>query len=278
MWRTTLISSSHVIVRSPSPSTHGYGACPHLHRGYTERYVGCTDGYHLGQHRMPPGKREIYQTDINVPFIVSGPGIAPHSTIDGMSANYDFAPTWAQLAGATPSPTAPPIDGKSLVPLMLGNAKTIRTYTLQEGYQSCEAGHGEGHSCGVRAPSGPSPPPAPPTPFACAAKKGQFCPHPGKKCGPGQKLNGIGTNQTLAACEALCLATKGCDCVEYTPHPGGGGHTGQHRCKLSSGVTTLEDDTRHDVCKSRTTGNSCRVHPIDRSLLFSATLPDPDIW
>lgn len=114
--------------------------------------IRCADGYHLGQHRMPPGKREIYQTDINVPLIVSGPGIAPHSTVDGMSANYDFAPTWAELAGAKPSPTAPPIDGKSLVPLMRGETKTIRTYTLQEGYQSCEAGHGEGRSCAVKAP------------------------------------------------------------------------------------------------------------------------------
>lgn len=208
------------------------------------------DGYHLGQHRMPPGKREIFQHDINVPFIVSGPGIAPFSTVDGMSANYDFAPTWAELAGATPSSTAPPIDGKSLVPLMLGKAKTIRTYTLQEGYQSCEAGHGEGHSCSVKVPGGsgpPPPPPAPPTPFACTAKQGQFCPHPGRKCGPGHRLNGEGTSQTLAACEALCLATKGCDCLEYTPHPSG---PGEHRCKLSSGVTTLEDFGSHDVCKS----------------------------
>lgn len=199
---------------------------------------------------MPPGKREIYQTDINVPFIVSGPGIAPKSTVDGMSANYDFAPTWAELAGATPSATAPPIDGKSLVPLLLGKAKVIRTYTLQEGYQSCEAGHGEGRSCGVKAPSGPPSPPAPPTPFACAAKKGQFCRHPGKKCGVGHMLNGRGTNQTIVACEALCLETKGCDCIEYTPDPEHGPNHGQHRCKLSSGVTTLEDFPGHDVCKS----------------------------
>ena len=160
---------------------------------------------------MPPGKREVFQHDINVPFIVSGPGITPKATIEGMAANYDFAATWAELAGATPFASAPPMDGKSLVPLMLGKAKTIRTYTLQEGYQSCEAGHGEGHTCGVRAPGGgPSPPapPGPPTPFACAAAKGQFCPHPGKKCGAGEHLNGKGTNETLAACQALCLAAE----------------------------------------------------------------------
>ena len=35
------------------------------------------------------------------------------------------------------------MDGKSIVPLLLGKAATVRTFTLQEGYQSCEAGHGE---------------------------------------------------------------------------------------------------------------------------------------
>jgi N-acetylglucosamine-6-sulfatase len=39
-------------------------------------FFSCDNGYHLGQHRMPPGKREVYQHDINVPLIVSGPGIA----------------------------------------------------------------------------------------------------------------------------------------------------------------------------------------------------------
>ena len=52
---------------------------------------------------MPPGKREIYQHDIQVPLIVSGPGIKPQSTVAGMAANYDLAATWAALAGATPS-------------------------------------------------------------------------------------------------------------------------------------------------------------------------------
>ena len=40
---------------------------------------------------------------IQVPLIVSGPGIKPQSTVAGMAANYDLAATWAALAGATPS-------------------------------------------------------------------------------------------------------------------------------------------------------------------------------
>ena len=38
---------------------------------------------------------------------------------------------------------APAMDGKSILPMLLGKVATVRTYTLQEGYQSCEAGHGE---------------------------------------------------------------------------------------------------------------------------------------
>ena len=49
--------------------------------------------------------------------------------------------------------SAQPHDGRSLVPLLRGGggeavaAAWPRTYTLQEGYESCEAGHGEGKAC-----------------------------------------------------------------------------------------------------------------------------------
>lgn len=175
-------------------------------------FFTCDNGYHLGQHRMPPGKREVFQHDINVPFIVSGPGIVAKSTMNGMAANYDLAATWAALGGATPSASAPLVDGKSLVPLLLGKALTVRTYTLQEGYQSCEAGHGEGRTCGVRAPHGPPSPPGPPlpptpsAPFACNATKGKFCAHPGSSCDNGKRLNGGGGDEALAACQvAICI-------------------------------------------------------------------------
>jgi hypothetical protein len=69
---------------------------------------------------------------------------------------------------------APPIDGKSLLPMLLGEGGPVRTYTLQEGYQSCEAGHGEGRACSRKGPRPPpGPPPPPPTPFACTAAAGE---------------------------------------------------------------------------------------------------------
>lgn len=125
-------------------------------------FFSCDNGYHLGQHRLPPGKREAYQHDINVPLLVSGPGVGKGVTIPQLVGNYDLALTWAALGHAVIPP--PPNnycgvpDGKSLLPLLAASAvidghdaamaaAAPRTYTLQEGYESCEAGHGEGKAC-----------------------------------------------------------------------------------------------------------------------------------
>ena len=34
------------------------------------------NGYHIGQHRLQPGKSCGYEEDVNIPLIVRGPGIA----------------------------------------------------------------------------------------------------------------------------------------------------------------------------------------------------------
>jgi len=75
------------------------------------------NGYFLGQHRFPTGKGQIYEETIRVPLIVRGPGVPAGATRDQMVLNIDFAPTWAELSGAT---AATFVDGRSLVPL-LGN-------------------------------------------------------------------------------------------------------------------------------------------------------------
>jgi hypothetical protein len=115
-------------------------------------------GYHLGQHRMPPGKREAFQHDINVALIVSGPGIVHGSTVDALAMNVDLPVTWAELGAASPDAAAPVVDGRSLASLMR-NVTAIaaaeawpRVYTLQEGYQSCEQGNGEGKACEKKPP------------------------------------------------------------------------------------------------------------------------------
>ncbi|KAI7228456.1 Arylsulphatase [Hortaea werneckii] len=66
-----------------------------------ETYVffSTDNGYHIGQHRLQPGKQCAYEEDINVPFIVRGPGVASGHTADVVSTHTDLAPTFLHLAG-----------------------------------------------------------------------------------------------------------------------------------------------------------------------------------
>jgi arylsulfatase A-like enzyme len=74
------------------------------------------NGYHMGQHRLPPGKDLPYEEDIRVPFMVRGPGITKAQVLtEYLAGNIDFAPTVAELAGVIPPDY---VDGRSLVPLL----------------------------------------------------------------------------------------------------------------------------------------------------------------
>jgi N-acetylglucosamine-6-sulfatase len=73
------------------------------------------NGYHMGQHRLLPGKETAFDTDIRVPLIVAGPGIPAGKTVTNVAQNVDLYPTFLQIAGLRP-PTA--IDGHSLLSLL----------------------------------------------------------------------------------------------------------------------------------------------------------------
>lgn len=62
-------------------------------------FYSADNGYHLGQHRAYPGKCTNMEEDINVPFIVRGPGIAKGETSRLVSSHHDIAPTLVALAG-----------------------------------------------------------------------------------------------------------------------------------------------------------------------------------
>jgi N-acetylglucosamine-6-sulfatase len=73
------------------------------------------NGFHIGQHRMAPGKNTPYEEDVRVPFVVRGPGVPAGRSVDALAGNVDVAPTLADLAGV-----AVPrfVDGRSLAPLL----------------------------------------------------------------------------------------------------------------------------------------------------------------
>lgn len=56
------------------------------------------NGYHIGQHRLPPGKTCGFEEDIRVPFFIRGPGIAQGVAHDAVTTHIDIAPTLLKLA------------------------------------------------------------------------------------------------------------------------------------------------------------------------------------
>ena len=79
------------------------------------------NGYHMGEYRLMPGKMTAFDLDIQVPLIVTGPGIAGGRTVNEIAENIDLNPTFSQLGGAA---IAPNVDGLSLVPLLHGETVT----------------------------------------------------------------------------------------------------------------------------------------------------------
>jgi N-acetylglucosamine-6-sulfatase len=88
------------------------------------------NGYHMGEHRLMPGKMTAYDTDIRVPLIVTGPGVPAGRTVEEITENIDLYPTFMELSGAA---GATNVDGRSLVPLVHSQAVTDwRTLALIE--------------------------------------------------------------------------------------------------------------------------------------------------
>lgn len=77
------------------------------------------NGYHMGEHRLMPGKMTAFDMDIRVPLIVTGPAVPAATTIDAIVENIDLCPTFTELAGML---TSAAIDGRSLVPLLHGQS------------------------------------------------------------------------------------------------------------------------------------------------------------
>lgn len=73
------------------------------------------NGYHMGQHRLPPGKYLGYEEDIRVPFYVRGPGVPAGVKRLQLAGLVDLGPTFAEIAGI---PVPDYMDGRSLLPLL----------------------------------------------------------------------------------------------------------------------------------------------------------------
>jgi N-acetylglucosamine-6-sulfatase len=89
------------------------------------------NGYHMGQHRIPEGKRTVYEEDVRYPMVVRGPGVGHDAKDERLVSGTDLMPTFLELAGG---PTPEYVDGRSLVPLFSGSDPSWRDSLLLEGY------------------------------------------------------------------------------------------------------------------------------------------------
>ena len=77
--------------------------------------VTTDNGYHVGEYRMPKGKRTPYAADTVVPMIAIGPGIPAGVEVSEMTSTIDLAPTFTEVLGGN---TPEWVDGRSLVPFL----------------------------------------------------------------------------------------------------------------------------------------------------------------
>jgi N-acetylglucosamine-6-sulfatase len=109
------------------------------HRLHDTYVVFSSDnGYHLGQHRMAQGKETAFETDIRVPLIVTGPGIARGRVVRQVAQNVDLYPTFLDLAGRKVPAS---VEGRSLTPVLFRTAGAApwRTVALVEHQHSNQA-------------------------------------------------------------------------------------------------------------------------------------------
>lgn len=90
------------------------------------------NGFFYGEHGLSLERRMPYEESIRTPLIIRYPGAATAGdTIDGLVASVDIAPTVLDIAGV---PIGDHIQGRSFVPLLLGNDRDWRESVLIEFY------------------------------------------------------------------------------------------------------------------------------------------------
>lgn len=77
----------------------------------------------MGTFNLGPCNRQNYDTDIRIPFAISGPGIKAGSKVSSLASIPDIAPTILDLASVQPSDGIV-FDGRSFAPMLAANVET----------------------------------------------------------------------------------------------------------------------------------------------------------
>lgn len=110
-----------------------------------ETYVIFTtdNGYHIGQHRLQPGKQCSYKEDINIPFMIRGPGVPKSHVSRAVTSHTDLAATFLRIAGVG---SRERLDGEA-IPLTEGEMLEVEG-EVEAGSESDEIGNGIGGELG----------------------------------------------------------------------------------------------------------------------------------
>jgi N-acetylglucosamine-6-sulfatase len=113
--------------------------------GNTYIFFTSDNGEHEGEHRIPAKKARPYEEDVRMPLLVRGPGVAAGHQVSKLVLNTDYLPTFTDLACPSSSPCntqnysyVP--DGRSLRPVLKGNATAWRSAVLLEAHHTPEGG------------------------------------------------------------------------------------------------------------------------------------------
>lgn len=113
--------------------------------GNTYIFFTSDNGFHYGEHRIPGGKARPYEEDVRMPLLVRGPGVAAGHQAKQLALNTDYLSTFTDLACSSSNPCntqnwsyVP--DGRSLRPVLKGNATAWRSAVLLEAHHTSEGG------------------------------------------------------------------------------------------------------------------------------------------
>jgi N-acetylglucosamine-6-sulfatase len=93
------------------------GSMTAAQRANTYVVFSSDNGFHLGQHRLLSGKGTAYDHDVQVPLVITGPGVKTQ-TVNRIAQNVDLFPTFLRMAGINPPNDR---DGASLLGLAEGD-------------------------------------------------------------------------------------------------------------------------------------------------------------
>lgn len=109
------------------------------------------NGYHIGQHRLPPGKTCGFEEDIRVPLFIRGPGVAAGGEEEAVTTHIDLAPTIFDLASI---PLRKDFDGTPI--LVTKNSAGARHEHVTVEFWGVGLGEGEKGAVGKISHSSPS--------------------------------------------------------------------------------------------------------------------------